>query len=177
MNNFPAGSKPRLLDLKSSVDLLTSITFFRLKVLEAHSPPRASQVVRDCVKACLTSTYDFIFNNCLDIQNLDFWPKLITLIVSIIEEDRTSYTPVINQFPQELDVGKVSAEVMWTLFAQDMKSALEALDVDQHHWNHDRERRYKPTDYMNLLFKVKWLHDEYIQDHLAFTHTDPQYPG
>lgn len=94
-----------------------------MKVLELASPPRASTVVKDCAKACIQSTYKFLFENCYDLyqrefqneaekekqdekdrergpsqtNNLDFWTKLITLIVSVIEEDKNIYSPILNQ--------------------------------------------------------------------------------
>ena len=184
-NNFPSASPDRLQDLKSTVDLLTSITFFRMKVQELSSPPRASVTVKNCFISCLEATYRFLFENCFELfqrnfastdpaianvtltsaaasgpdgeepaaavgeeksgqdaadanpasqsakavadpdqfgpsctKNLDFWSSLLNLIFSIIEEDRTVYTTVINQFPNELNVGNLSAITLWGEFSK-----------------------------------------------------------
>ncbi|XP_065944867.1 protein unc-13 homolog B isoform X5 [Magallana gigas] len=201
-NNFPATDRARLQDLKSTVDLLTSITFFRMKICvqsevqvykqvqELPSPPRASIVVKDCVIACIKSTYQFLFDNCYELyqrefvqaepselnipgsegvneNSLDFWDKLIALIVSMIEEDKNSYTPVLNQFPQELNVGQVSAANMWALFAQHCSMFLK----DQ-----EQEKPCKSSEYMNLHFKIKWLYSKFIADVPQYKGTVPEYP-
>ena len=103
------------------------VKFCIFQVQELTSPPRASAVVKDCVNACVRSTYQFLFDNCYELYNrefqvdpneaqrdaedtgprlddLEFWHKLIALITSVIEEDKNSYGPVLNQFPQELNI-------------------------------------------------------------------------
>ena len=44
------------------------------------------------------------------LDDLEFWHKLIALITSVIEEDKSSYGPVLNQFPQELNIGQVQRQ-------------------------------------------------------------------
>jgi len=97
-----------------------------LQVQELSSPPRAGAVVKDCVQSCARTTYQFLFDNCIElyqrefqtdqeaaaaakgaepavnhgpnsVQSLEFWHKLITLLVSVIEEDKTCYSSVLNQ--------------------------------------------------------------------------------
>lgn len=172
--NFPVSSPDKLDDLKSSVDLLTSVTFFRMKVL-SQRPTRTAEIVRECVKNCMKGSYAYLYANCAELydrelasesstldpnvqqsgpKSLDFWPKLISLVVSVIEEDRGVYTHVLNQFPTELNVGEVSAQVFWNLFSSDLQDMLKEHSFQQQY-------RWSSADYMNLHFKAKWFYNEY----------------
>ena len=90
------------------------------------------------MKNICRTTYALLFQNCYDLYNtefqaeaeagaeggkegedtgprlddLEFWHKLIALITSVIEEDKNSYGPVLNQFPQELNMGQVMTRAL-----------------------------------------------------------------
>lgn len=195
-NNFPSSSSERLQDLKSTVDLLTSITFFRMKVQELTSPPRASTTVTKCVISCLEATYRFLFENCFELyqrnfesmeagvvkqiadeqseeqktaadpdefgpsctKNLDFWSYLINLIFSVIDEDKATYTLVLNQFPNELNVANLSAQTMWSELSKDLQIALQ-----EHEKIPIQHRTVKSPLYMNLQFRIKLFYNQYIK--------------
>ncbi|VDO08798.1 unnamed protein product [Rodentolepis nana] len=159
---FPVSQPERLTDMKSTVDVLTSITFFRLKVQELAAPPRTLQVLRECIRACMKATYECLSDNVqtlyggnfqdggnatatslpgeksgstadccqcdidpvLGVRSLSYWHKLISLMVSVIEDDKKHYAPVLNQFPQDINLGDLSAEMMWNLLAEDISVGL-----------------------------------------------------
>ena len=116
-----------------------------LQVQNLTSPPRAGEIVKECIGACLKTTYQFLFDNCNElyqrefagdqstspadnisvpggdqhpassetpvddadscpssVTSLEFWHRLIALIVSIIEEDETKYTGCFNQLSRSL---------------------------------------------------------------------------
>ena len=96
-----------------------------MKVQEFNAPPRAASVVTECVKSCIESNYAWLYDKAIDAVNddnnnnnnsngnnsnildsgenstgphtLDFWLRLIRMVVGVIEEDRDVYTQVLNQ--------------------------------------------------------------------------------
>ncbi|CAH8630936.1 unnamed protein product [Heterobilharzia americana] len=243
---FPASQPERLIDLKSTVDLLTSITFFRLKVQELSSPPRTGQILRECIEACIHATYQCLCENVHDLygkslqatniesgtpetgptdntsggvgvgqslngeldqmdgmRSLTYWHRLITLVVSVLEDDRKHYAPVLNQFPHEINLGDMSAEMVWKCLSEDLANGLaQHTVIAKYYYNNNEEdklpqmdklrngkqngkneiglksgmHKIKSSDYMNLCFRVKWFYNTYIAPLARFKNVVPQYP-
>uniref|UniRef100_A0A8C1I8V4 Unc-13 homolog C n=1 Tax=Cyprinus carpio TaxID=7962 RepID=A0A8C1I8V4_CYPCA len=125
-DNFPAGNPERLQDLKSTVDLLTSITFFRMKVRHCHT-----HTIIPCCLNSLFSIQCLKSSHCCSIV----WGWYDFLMLLKVQRRR-------------FDVNKL-------VF---MSS------------NFNIHRLCKSTEYMNLHFKVKWFHNEYVRD-LPFQQT------
>jgi protein unc-13 len=74
-----------------------------------------------------------VFDACCDengppsSESVKFWFDFLNYIVTVIEEDKNIYTPALNQFPQELNVGNLSAATLWELYKIDLKTALEGI--------------------------------------------------
>ncbi|KAL3104719.1 hypothetical protein niasHT_022963 [Heterodera trifolii] len=171
---FPCSDSAKLRDLKCTVDLLTSITFFRMKVLKLANPPRASNLVRECAKACIETTYHLMFDACREKcqpsadESVKFWSELIKYIsIGIIEDDKNIYTPVLSQFPRELNIGQLSAATLWHLYKTDLKDALRV---------HAKTKRCKTPDYMNLYFRVKSFYSKYVAELSLHKESIPDFP-
>ncbi|GAA47160.1 isocitrate dehydrogenase (NAD+) [Clonorchis sinensis] len=238
---FPSSKPERLLDLKSTVDLLTSITFFRLKVQELTSPPRTGQILRECIAACIHATYQCLCENVHELygkslqgtnsteqtttdvvdavnggigtdsdatedttRSLTYWHRLITLIVSVLEDDRKHYAPVLNQFPHEINLGDMSAEMMWDYLSADLsadliqhsitaKTLMESGELvnspppqtqsrlgrfrkAETKSSPGKKHRIKSSDYMNLCFRVKWFYNSYVANLPHCKTKIPEYP-
>lgn len=71
-----------------------------------------------------------MFESCCDddgapADSVNFWFDFLDYIMRVIEDDKNIYSPVLNQFPQELNVGSLSASTLWQLYKTDLQMALE----------------------------------------------------
>ncbi|CAF1048831.1 unnamed protein product [Rotaria sordida] len=218
-NNFPSSSVERMQDLKSTVDLLTSITFFRMKygksipfrmslnntVQELSSPPRASSVVKDCVKNCIRYTYDFLVANCEEVykreskqqmnmdENNDEQNEDERTTTNIIGPSLKSLqfwnhfmyllTRIISEDRERysLVLNQFPSEVNVGHISADTLWKLFSADLKEHLEEHARvpaeRREIKSADYMNLHFMIKKFYDTSVKIIPEAKNIVPEYPN
>ena len=100
-------------------------------------------------------------------ESVKFWKDFLDYIMRVIEEDKHIYTPVLNQFPQELNIGNLSAASLWNMYKTDLKDAL---------MEHAKTKSCKTSDYMNLYFRVKSFYFKYVADLPQYKSSIPEFP-
>ena len=74
----------------------------------------------------------------------------------------------ILEFFSFLAFFQLSASTIWSLFAVDMKYALE---------DHVHSRECKSSTYLNCHFRVKWLYKTYVAHVPPYKGQVPEYPA
>ena len=126
-------------------------------------------------------------------------------MVSVIEDDRKHYAPTLNQFPQDINLGDLSAETMWNLLAEDISVGLaqhyeaviqrlsnstsnkgpkQSLPLtstepggEQITTTRLSKAKIKTSDYLNLCFRIKWFYNTYVRPSRRNRKEDePEYP-
>jgi protein unc-13 len=199
---FPSNETQKLADLKSSVNLVTSIFFFKLKVLELTGLQKSTATLKECVQESVRRTYQILKNEVLSVNNETFsdelqlgntdgtvavastvqsdhletptklFDQLLQLMVSAIDEDKNSYSPCFSQLGN-FTLWHISAVELWHLFEEDLRSMLEAA---QSKFNDVEGPIVTTTEGMNLLFKVKYVFSQYVAEAPEYKELLPDYP-
>ncbi|VDN86945.1 unnamed protein product [Brugia pahangi] len=114
-----------------------------------------------------------MFESCCEdggpsADSVNFWFDFLDYMMRVIEDDKNIYTPVLNQFPQELSVGNLSAATLWQLYKTDLQMALE---------EHAQTKKCSTPEYMNLYFKVKGFYFKYVADLPQYKDSIPEFPA
>uniref|UniRef100_A0A0M3ILZ4 MHD1 domain-containing protein n=1 Tax=Ascaris lumbricoides TaxID=6252 RepID=A0A0M3ILZ4_ASCLU len=119
------------------------------------------------------ATYQLMFESCCEdggpsADSVKFWFDFLDYMMRVIEDDKHIYTPVLNQFPQELNIGNLSAATLWQLYKTDLQMALE---------EHAASKKCSTPEYMNLYFKVKGFYFKYVADMPQYKASIPEFPA
>ncbi|CAF1262059.1 unnamed protein product, partial [Didymodactylos carnosus] len=130
-NNFPSSNDERTQDLKSTVDLLTSITFFRMKVQELSGPPGVSGVAKYYIKNCIHDTYYFLFDNCDEVYRRDFENTTGVEKINTTTTDATNNDhPPQQTNPPSADTETVGPSLKSLLFWQKLMCLLNCVIIE-----------------------------------------------